>query len=89
MIGLKKEDVDINSGEDLERINKQLELGQGIKISKLVLNKDFIKLNIDLFKVSRFSIDWIISERLKEALEKANVSGISIKPADNIEVLQG
>lgn len=86
MLGLDKEPIDIRSIVELDSAKNHLKLGQGIKISKLVLNKGFDQLDIDLFKVSRLSIDWIISERLKEALENANITGISIKPADNIKV---
>ena len=41
---------------------------------------------MDLFKIGRLRFEWIVSERLKEALENANITGISFKEATNILV---
>lgn len=85
-MGIIKEDIAINSLEDIDEFNKKLTSGQAIKIKTTVLKKDFANVNIDLFKIGRLSTDWIISKRLKEALQKANITGISFKEADNIFV---
>ena len=86
MIGLISESVQINSEEELNKIQDNLEFGLAVNLSSLVFKKDFSRLNIDLFKVRRLGRDWIISERLKKSLEDAKVTGVRIEPAINISV---
>jgi len=89
IMGITKEQIDVDSIDDIEKYRKQIDpmLGQAINISKAVLNKEFSKLDIDLLKINRLSIDWIVSKRLKNAFEKAQISGIAFKDAENIKVL--
>jgi len=84
ILGLQKESIKIQSVEDLEKIRLTLKAGQAIKLSKVFLNKNFVSLNLDLFKISRLSTYWIISESLKGALETENVSGIVMREAKEI-----
>lgn len=83
---VEREDIEINSIREIEDFKMKLSRGQGVKIKTAVLSKEFADLNIDLFKIGRLSTDWIISERLKEALENAYITGISFKEASNLIV---
>jgi hypothetical protein len=85
-IGIEKEPVKINSIEDLKYYQSKLEIHQGIRTSKAVLNKSFLSLNLDLFKVGRFSTYWIVTERLKNAFEKEKITGVSFTEAKNLTV---
>lgn len=86
ILGLQKEKTKIQSVEDLEKIRLTLKTGQAIKFSKVFMNKNFVSLNLDLFKISRLSTDWIISERLKSALETENVTGVVMREAKELHL---
>lgn len=83
---MEREDIAINSIEDVKNFVKNLPLGQTVKLKTAVLKNEFAGLNMDLFKIGRLRFEWIVSERLKEALENANITGISFKEATNILV---
>ncbi len=83
---IEREDIEINSLQDLEDFKIKLKKGQGIRVKIVVLKTDFLNLNIDLFKIARLSNDWIISERLKIALEENEITGISFKEVGNLIV---
>jgi hypothetical protein len=86
IIDIEKEPIEINSIKDIKDFKKNLGVGQTIKIKTAFLKKEFLNLNIDLFKIGRLSIDWIVSERLKEALELAEITGVEFKEATNLKV---
>jgi hypothetical protein len=86
ILGLQKERIEFQSAEDLEKIRLTLQTGQSIKFSKVFMNKNFALLNLDLFKISRLSIYWIISERLKSILETENVTGVVVREAKELYV---
>lgn len=84
--GVTSTDIEIASFEELRSKSKSTNSRQRLRMTKAVLKKSWD--NLDIFKIGRFGLssDWIISKRLKEALEQANVTGISIKPINNLEV---
>lgn len=83
-------DIKINSKVDL--FQKETELianneGKTVTIwsKRITLNSLFDK-TLDLFEVGNFDSKYYVSERLKSAVEKEKLTGISIKYAENIVV---
>lgn len=79
--GFREEDLLFNSYEDYTIKNKEINDMSTISIEKIKLNKNFDSKNYDLFILPFLSRDIYISESLKIALEKTNISGIEIKEA--------
>jgi hypothetical protein len=50
-----------------------------IRLLELWLKEEVI--DLDFFRLTRISIDWIVSERLKEAIEESMLTGIKFLPA--------
>lgn len=60
-----------------QRISKSLTFEEGLKISKLVLRKDFP--DYDLFTFTDLTTGEFISEKLKKKLESEEVTGIALR----------
>ena len=54
--------------------------------AKSIVMNDAFDNGLDLFKVSRFNSDFFISDRLSQAIKKACLTGIAIKPAELLDV---
>ncbi len=76
VLGLEKEELKIDTLQQLEKVSSSLKLGQAVKLQKAVLKDNFLESNLDLFKISRFYNYWIISERMKKSFESMNVTGM-------------
>lgn len=76
--------IKINSYQDYVDVKSKLASDQRIKISHAYLNDDFGKQSLDVFKINDLSLDWIISERLREDIIKNKITGVDITEANNI-----
>jgi hypothetical protein len=76
--------VEIQSIEDFNEIKKKLNDKETIRLSKIVLNQDFLKAPLDIFAIPYFSSSWIISEKLRDELIKAQITGITISELKNV-----
>jgi hypothetical protein len=78
----RKEDIKLNSYEEYENICKQLDIISSVDVDKIALSDRFDK-SLDMFYFLPLDNKIYISEKLKTALENANVAGFEIKVADN------
>lgn len=83
---LEKEFILINTNEELEYQQSKLEINQAIKISKTVLDKSFLELNLDMFKIGRLDYRWIVTERLKNAFDDTKITGVSFFEVKNLTI---
>ncbi|MEZ4906499.1 MAG: hypothetical protein R2771_02385 [Saprospiraceae bacterium] len=82
--GAKKENISINSFEDFTLILKSISNMSYIKAEKITL---FTLPTYDLFVIPLIDGQYIISNKLKNEIERSKLTGIEIKPASHIKIL--
>jgi hypothetical protein len=81
---LEQDSVDIISFEDYIVKKKKNGIYWGVNGETIKLLPNKFKDEIDLFNLGPFDFTIYISDRLKEALEKANISGIEIEETSGV-----
>lgn len=72
---------------ELDKTNRLLfERGEGtktrsIRFDELILDEN--RIDKDFFRLERISIFWVVSSRLKEAIESAGMTGMKFEPVKN------
>jgi len=82
--GSRKSVVSIDSYEHYKNIKSTISNMSNIKAESLVLNTPFMK---DLFVIPYIDGQSYISKKMKLAIEKSKFTGIEIKPAKHIQIL--
>ena len=75
---ITQQEFDDLNKEEAERTGS-FKKQKSIKILELYLDES--KINLDFFRLTRVSIEWIVSARLKEAIEAAGMTGMTFLPA--------
>jgi hypothetical protein len=75
--------IEVESLQDFNAKKENLS-DKKIRLSRVVLNKDFADTPLDIFTIPYFSNGWIISEKLKDELIKTKITGVTISVAENI-----
>lgn len=83
----KISEIDVANLEQLLDTKDGLEKGQKIMASKIALEKDFLELKLDLFKLPLTGNIWYLSEAAKESLDSQGITGFKYAEANNLYIV--